>query len=393
MVLTKSDMRQFFDLTKHEEKRELMRKKAEAGEIQTDEHRAAMLEYFIEHLDTRMIMAIHSTDYFPAAGIIKPTGHALFSGTHTDNAKKIIKDLKLKYPRFTVHFTLNYAVEGVANGGQFFRWDCKYAILIPFIDLQRRIVSLRPVDSWIIGAIKLPKTAEILMPEKEYFADPKKWDALAGSAKVIPYPKEHTLINAVKLRLKNKGYPVTTGGDTAWFESTDFSSTVNFIQKSQFLSTDEKWRLSQVALQRRYNGWSHLFAELGEKIGKDAIVHNRSIFQRIETFADKFYGFVFNPSDDEKSDNLEDYIDPYKFPGPSFLNLASTANNYADTIDLILQDKKYTNKEEVADLKKLKTTLKKIEKLCRELQAKGQLAHKLNTNITLGEFLKDQKIL
>ncbi len=393
MVLTKKEMQQFFDLTKHQEREELMRKKAEAGEIQADEHQAAMLEYFIENLDTRMIMVIHSSDFFPEKGIIKPRGHYLFSGVHSLNAKKIIQDLKLHYPRHTIHFTLNYAVEGVVNSGQYFKWNCKYAVLIPFIDIQKRVVSLRPVDTWIIGEIKLPKTAEILMPETEYFTNQKEWDALAGSAKVVPYPKEHTLINAVKLRLKNKGYPVTNGGDNGWFEGTDLSLTVQFIDKSKFLTDQEKWRLKQVAIQRTYTGWAHLFSELAEKIKTEVLVHDHTVFRRIELFADQFYGFVFNPSDYEKSDNLSDFLDHFSFTGPSFLGLAAKANGYQDTIILMLNDKKFIHKEEISDLKKLKIILGKIEQICRELQVKGQLAHKQNTHITLGEFLKDQGIL
>lgn len=385
-------MKKFFDLTEHEEQEELMRKKALDSEIQSEEHQAAMLEYFIENLDEGMLMAIHSTNRFPEKGRIRPLGHFLFRAKH-QLAEAIIKDSELKYPRMTIHFTLNYAVKGVANSGNFYSWDCKYAILIPFIDIRNRVVSLSPVDTWIIGQLDLPRTAEILVPEEEYFSKKQEFEALSGKAKVIPYPKEERLRAAVIKRLKNKGYPVTNGGDSGWFEGTELSTTLDFIKKSQFLSESEKYRLKQVAMQRTYVGWSHLFSEIAQKLGKSTKRHDDSLFRRIEKFYDGFYGFIFNPTGIETETLLSEFMVRFSISRLTFQGLAANAELYQEKIMLMVEKEVFTHHQEKKDLKKLGGILKKIQKFCLDLQVKAQLAHNANPNITFGEFLKAQKII
>lgn len=393
MAFTRKEMKEFFDLTKHEEREALMRKKALAGEIQEDQHQAAMLENFIEHLDDRMLMAIHSTNTFPVGGIIKPTGHYLFNGIMGHSAESIIKDSKLRYPRMTLHFTLNYAIKGVNNGLTLYQWDCKYAILIPFIDMKKRVISLKPVDTWIIGQLSLPRTAEVLVPEKEYFSKKHVFEALSGRVKVIPYPKEENLRSAVVKRLKNKGYPVTNGGDHGWFERAEFSGVVNFIEKSHFLTPEEKYRLKQKATKSNYLSWGHLFTGLAEKIGAGQEDHEVSFFRRVEHFSDKFYGLMFNPIRFERETLLSKFMERYRLDGLTFQMMAANAEIYGEKIGIMLSDKVYSHHQEKKDLKKLQGILNNIKKFCSDLQVKAQLAYKKNSKITLGEFLKEQKII
>ncbi len=385
-------MREFFNLAKHEEQQELIRRKAISEEVQAEKHQAAMLEYFIENLDDRMLMAIHSTNTFPKRGVIKPTGHYLFN-INSSSAQAIIEDSKLKYPRMTVHFTLNYAVKGVVNAGKFFRWSCKYAILVPFIDMKKRIVSLNPVDTWIIGQLSLPKTAEILVPEEEYFSKNQEFEALSGRAKVIPYPKEETLLSAVSKRLKNKGYPVTTGGGRGWFEGTEFSSTITFIEKSHFLTPKEKWRLKQKATQNNYLGWARLFTALAEKIGAGQKDHEQSLFRRVEGLADKFFEIIFDPPKEQRETYLSEFMERFGFNHPTFQSMAANAEIYQEKIGLMLEKKVYSHTQEKKDLKKLQAVLDKIKNFCNDLQIKAQVIHRKNNQITLGEFLREQNIL
>ena len=128
-MVKKQDIKKLFDLAEIEEREEQLRQKFLRKEELEAEQKERMIEYLIEHLNPKALIAVHQTDYFPENGIIRPTGHYLFNFFKSQNAKKIIDDLQLKHPRITVHFTLNYPVKGVVAGGGWVEWKGKYGIL------------------------------------------------------------------------------------------------------------------------------------------------------------------------------------------------------------------------------------------------------------------------
>ncbi len=392
-MVTRKDIKELFDLTKIAEHEDELRRKAMLKEAVEDAQKAKMLEYFVEYMNPNILMAIHSTNQFPEKGILRPTGHFLFNGVHSANAKEIIKDIDLRYPRMTIHFTLNYAVEGVVARGGFVKWDCKYAILIPLVDFLDRVVCLNAVDTWIIGDLELPRSAEILMPETEYFTAQKKLDSLSGKATIVPYPKNKNLIESVLIRIQKRGYPIVKGGDFAWFQATDFQAVDKFIEISQFLSLEEKQRLLNLTIQKGYRYWGPLFSELAKKLGKESIPHSKTDWAKMEKWADEFYGVLFDPHEDEIEEPLTNYLAEIRFSGHTLHMLTGSAHLWKTRVEELLGRKEYSHPQEVKYLTELRNIFARIEEWLKVLQKKGVKAVQEKPNITWGEFLKREGII
>lgn len=387
----KNDIKKLFDLAELESKQEKLRQKAINNEAIEAEQKAKMLEYVLEHVDVTAFIAVHATDYFPEKGILKPTGHFTFNFLNnliSDNSKRIIQDLQLRYPRMTIHFTLNYAIEGVAAHGQFFRWNTKYAILIPVKDFIQRVISLTPVDTWIIGELLLPSSAEILMPEKEYASSIEKWNTLAGKAKIIPYPEKYSIKEAIEIRIRQQGYQITKGGDHNWFEAMDISEVQTFIKKSTLLSREEKERLSRLAATSGFTTWTKIFTAIQQKASKQGGKHFGTLWRDIEMFSAQVYGIIFNPTH-EKDTPVKDMLADFSFQHKTIPALIGNLKIYAEEIKKEINSEKYKYKEEKETLTLLMSELIKIAKFLEEIKMKGEK----NRDLTWGEFLKKEKII
>lgn len=352
-MVSRKEVKELFDLAEAEAREEELRRKALYNEEIAAGQKAQMLEYAVEHLHPRALIAVHQTNHFPRSGKIKPAGHFLLDLFASRNSQKIIQDLKLKYPRLTIHFTLNYPVEGVAAHGQWVTWEGKYAVLIPVKDIIGRIACLNPVDTWIIGELKLPASAEILMPEDEYYVNPQDWQALAGKASVIPYPRGEKIQEAVRKRISKKGYKVTSGGDHGWYESEDLLYLEKFIRHSRFLSFQEKDRLIALAAKKGYKNWNQIFWAMAEKFKKMSVPHKKTVWREIEVLSEEVYGVIFEPKDAEEET-------PAKEMKHKLEALAGEAHQYKEKIKIILQEKQFTSKEEKASLQLLIRELEKV---------------------------------
>ncbi len=388
-MINKKDLRNLFDTAEIEQQCEELREKAARNQEIEAEKKVKMLEYVIEHLDVTPFIAIHATDYFPEKGVLKPTGYSLLTLFGSDNTKKIIQDLELKHPRMTVHFTLNYMVEGIVNAGQFFKWNTKYALLIPLKDFIHRVISLNPVDTWVIGELPLPPSAEILMPEKEYASMPKNWDRRSGKARIIPYPERLSLKEAVILRIRQEGYTVTTGGDTGWFEGLDISNLHAFIRKNAFLSDAEKERLVALAIQSGFYHWADIFSEIAKREQKKYTAHSKTLWRDIEMFSEELYGIIFNPVSTERNRLVAKMVKDFEIEYKTLPQLKGRIEIYIEKIQAEIVSGKYTNKEEIKSLKFLITEFIKIAKWLEELIEKAKHAQ----NMTWQEFLQREKLI
>lgn len=382
-MVSKKEIKELFDLAEVESREEELRRKAALNQEIEAERKALMLEYILEHLNPSALIAIHQTNHFPRGGKIKPTGHFLLDLFKSKNPQKIIEDLQLRYPRFTIHFTLNYPIEGVASRGQWLSWEGKYAVLIPVKDFMERIVCLNPVDTWIIGELDLPSSAEILISEDEYNVNPDDWNALAGKAKVIPFPQGEKIQEVIKKRISKKGYNVTYGHDHGWYESDDLLYLNNFIRKSPFLSFDEKQRLISLAVKKGYQTWNQIFWSMADKYKKITIPHWKTLWRDIETYSEHVLGIIFEPHYDEE-----------KIPAKEIKHkleaLAAEADNYGKKVQEVIDEDKFASREEKASLKLLVNELEKIKIWI------VQLLHKienLSENISWKQFLQQEKII
>jgi len=298
-MISKEDIQKFFDLAELEAKEEELRKDELKREIKNTEEKERMIEYLIEHLNPSALIAVHQTNHFPEDGVLKPTGHFLFPFFKNGNAKKIIEDLQLKHGRITIHFTLNYPVVGVAANGQWVEWDCKYGILIPVNDFIDRIKCINPVDTWIIGALKLSTSSEILVPEDEYYQEWKNFDTLTFPAKIIPYPDGTDLKGAIKTRIRKRGYRLMDGGDFDWYQQQDLQHIVNFINKSVLIPYEEKERLIRLCTTKGFKVWINVFEELANKLKKSAKPHLQTEWRKLELWLEEKCSMLLNPKEDE----------------------------------------------------------------------------------------------
>lgn len=391
LFMLKSDMKRLFDLAEIERKQEELRQKAMNNEVIEAGGKAKMLEYVLEHVEVSAFIAVHATDYFPEKGILKPSGHFTFNFLNkfiSDNSKKIIQDLQLKHTRMTIHFTLNYVVEGVAAHGQFFTWNTKYAVLIPLKDVIKRVICLNPVDTWIIGELPLPSSAEILMPEKEYNSNRKKWDKMAEKAKIIPYPQKYSLKEAIEVRIRQRGYQLTTGGDHGWFEGVDIQYIQTFIEKSTLLSTDEKERLSSLAVTSGFSHWSDIFNAIARKTGAQTRKHYGTLWRNIETCTEELYNILFNPTY-ERNISVKDMTSSFSFRNKTIPMLKGQVETYIEKIKKEMSDGEYRNKEEIKSLRLLINEFIKVAKWLEEIIK----AAEKNKDLTWEEFLKKERII
>ncbi|MDO8655636.1 MAG: hypothetical protein Q7K45_00220 [Nanoarchaeota archaeon] len=382
-MIGRKEVKELFNLAEVEIREEELRRKALYNEEIDAEHKAQMLEYTIEHLHPSALIAVHQTNHFPDEGKIKPTGHSLLNLFEGKNPQRIIQDLQLKYPRMTIHFTLNYPVEGVAARGQWVTWNGKYAILIPVKDIMSRIVCLNPVDTWIIGELKLPASAEILMPEEEYNVNPHDWQALAGKAKITPYPKSEVIHEAVRKRIAKRGYAVTFGGDHGWYEGDDLLYIKEFIRKSTFLSFDEKDRLIALAVKKGYRNWNKIFLAMADTLNKMTLPHGKTVWREIEIFSEEVYGVIFEPKDTEEKTLAREM--KHKLEA-----LAVEAHQYKEKVRKILHEEKFTSREEKVSLQLLMNELEKIGEWEKILI--GKVEH-LDAKISWKQFLQQEKII
>lgn len=383
-MLTREEIRRLFDLAELENEQEIRTKNLLRKEELSVEEKAKRLEFTIEHLNPRALIAIHQTNQFPENGILRPTGHFLLNMFNSSNSKKIIEDLQLKYPRITIHFTLNYPVKGVVARGQWIEWQGKYAVLIPVEDIINRIICLHPVDTWIIGALELLSSAEILMNEEEYFRQAEVWHASAGRAKIIPFPNNLTTHKAVEARIRKKGYNLTEGGDHNWFGISDLGDIVDFINNSPYLSPKEKDKLIRLCVTKGFASWTKVFEELAEKFKKISKPHYYTDWRRIEVFAEEVYGFLFEPYTHEATSYSKDIL--HKLEG-----LEYSAKKYRDEITTLLASKTYTHPHERQYLNELIGTLNKISTFLSGIINKIKLEHKEHQ--TWGEFLRQERII
>lgn len=253
-----------------------------------EDEKARLLRIYLEETrklvgNTKGLIAVHLTDFFPERGIIKPTSAGTTKVEYNGKAYEI------HYPRETIHFTLNGPVEA-AGGGLYGTWEQKkYAILIPLEDMIQRVVNFAPMDTFIFGELKLPKSAEIIGKEKD-----AKWKAdSAGNARIITIKDGDDIKEAVKNRIREKGYAVSITHDYGWSRVTA-----------------EEWKKSEDAAKLMMSAmkWTEAFGEMSKKIGKDMKLHADTEFSELESDVEKVFKFL-SAYNKEKYDDIQNISD------------------------------------------------------------------------------------
>jgi hypothetical protein len=198
-------------------------------------------------MNMQNMVAVHLTNYFPKNGVIKTTADFVVNQDGVD----------VRFPRHSIHFALNGPVGSHMMGS----WDGrKYAIIIPLNKIAKRIVTLNPVDTWLIGQLSLPRGSVIIAHQE----DLKRKNP--GNARIIPV--EGDIHQAVREFIKKQGLPVASIGGWGW----------NFEAENKELAS----RLIMGGLNplNAFDGGK--FNEFSERLGYQTGFHTHSFFSAIE---------------------------------------------------------------------------------------------------------------
>ncbi|MGM5480502.1 MAG: hypothetical protein ACQESC_03515, partial [Nanobdellota archaeon] len=193
-------------IQKRYNKHDLAEIKDKLGEqYKRHKHKVAFIDHMLKQqrqlrkdIQAEQIIAVHLTNTFPEEGIIKPT---------SNYKHKLLKEhkIEIEFPRPTIHFALNGPVTSHSYGDFSGR---KYAILVPAKTIIDRIINISPQDTFVYGKLKLPPGSEILTPEKG--------NHNFGNAKLIQVPHTSSIENAVKKRIRERGYTLMEIGTWSW---------------------------------------------------------------------------------------------------------------------------------------------------------------------------------
>jgi hypothetical protein len=162
-----------------------------------------------KRINMQNMVAVHLTDYFPKDGIIKTTADYVVE----------IDGLKVRLPLHSIHFSLNGPVGGHGRGN----WEGKkYAVIIPLNKIAKRIVTLNPVDTWIVGKLKVPR-GTIILGHQENLQRKK-----SGNARIVIVKGD--IHQAVRDTIAKMGLPVASIGGWGWsFEAENLELASKLI--------------------------------------------------------------------------------------------------------------------------------------------------------------------
>ncbi len=169
------------------------------------------------------LIGVHKTKYAPTANMIKSAKdsnveyqkHITLNGTEYEYSYKSARD--------TIHLAMNDEVSSHLFGS----WDdCKYAILIPFVDIpNEKIGRVATVDTFTRGSIELSENSWILCPKNEV----EKLKIFNPKAHVLGYEGENVKSYS-KPFLTQLGY---RGEDVGMWNWADNESAKQFIELMQ----------------------------------------------------------------------------------------------------------------------------------------------------------------
>ena len=197
-----------------------------------------------EGLGVNKLIAVHITNYFPKNGIIKTL---LWN--------------KLQ-PRETIHFTLNGTVGDHESG----EWNnVKYGILIDLKKMIDRVINISPMDTFIMGNLKLPPGSEIWVPRSEQKYE-KQLEKLKGNAKIFYYNDKRDLRKEIiPNRIREKGYSVSTTGKWGWGSLSEVPKEVEeYLTGMTGSNTFENFanKIGKYIGSHSDTSWGHLEIEL-----------------------------------------------------------------------------------------------------------------------------------
>lgn len=222
---------------------------------------------------TSDIIMVHKTNYAPKGERIE----SRYSGGVLDECSIILGGEEYKFTckngRDTVHLSANHEVSANDGGS----WSkMKYAVILPFDDLKKhsKIKSVKSVDTYTRGAVRLTENSYILCPKGESRAIQEE----NPNVTIIEYEGEFVQDYANML-ISELGYKLEFGNDHGFedFEQakkySDIMEREGLVIKSHFHSEDKE---REKNLNRIYSvaGLLQLISDkqLIEKLGREELI-------------------------------------------------------------------------------------------------------------------------
>lgn len=195
------------------------------------------------------------------------------------------KEYEYKYPssRNTVHFAVNGEVGDHIYGN----WhDCKYAIIMPYIDAPReKMVETRPEDTFFEGSVPLSKDAIILCPKGEG----KKIKEDNPGVTVMEYDGSNVTGYAQKL-VAFLGYKAEKVLDGGWSERDDYHKYLQVMEENGLSDLLKSHAMSENKFEvTRKEAISHLIGILNA-IKENNIIQNHEDI--IAVAHDAYYNII-----------------------------------------------------------------------------------------------------
>lgn len=223
-----------------------------------------------EYKGVEDFVLVHKTRYAPSGSTIKTLkeANAIINAKRplTINGKNYA--ISFHHPRNTLHFAVNGEVVPTGMGDD---WsECKYTILIPFVDVPiETILNAAPMDTYTEGGVKLTPNAYILCPKGEG----KRLEKGNPGVNVIEYEGENAL-GYGNMMVSLLGYQLEKITPWAWSDpKTD--SQFRSIMKDKGLRAEEHFGTEEEKFDRANES-------IGILISKLKTIRNWNLCESIE---------------------------------------------------------------------------------------------------------------
>lgn len=266
------------------------------------------------------LILVHKTRYMPNGSVIKSPKdvEAKTQAETTIEGKKY--DYAFKRARNTVHF----AVNGEVSSHELGEWDdCKYAILIPFVDIPKeQIMSAAAMDTYTYGSVKLTQNSWILCPKGEIEEISKK----NSGVQVLEYEGENVqgyanaFISTLGYRVEEIG-KWSLGDDTSQSQYFELISREGLKWVTHYNSRESKIETNResinVAIEILKKVKENTFLDSQEKISNLYKELNTQSMQHLEDYTnvvivknyDKLSAYFYSRLEQEGIHFPEEYIE------------------------------------------------------------------------------------
>lgn len=213
---------------------------------------------------------VHKTNYLPQNSVIKTTNNSTLK---KDSVLINGESYEYEYSdisRNTVHGAINSEVSSHEYGS----WDnCKYAIIIPFIDMPLNdLKNFNVVDTYFEGDIKIPSSAIILCPKEEM----KKVKENNPNVNIVGYTGKSNVTDFANRIVYLLGYRYETVEKHGWQNLTNQKRAESVALNNGF-STGKHSGTNENIKERALKGLKK-FVKILEIIENNNLVNNDNLY-------------------------------------------------------------------------------------------------------------------